>query len=1068
MSKPSSRRTFRKPNNNALGLAGALGEDGGDSDGDMAGNVEENSSRAQRFATNLQGNRFREVWDRRILEQYRLQERKLAIAQGLIADPNKPTSLEDAIEFVGQCTEMCPLFEREEREYKKNVHPLEQKEGQPGRIDPAKAVTMYHRSAAGIDQPLPSDVRTPVTLKRTLDYLFHHVMTTQPPDLSEPATPLSALRYTHGFIRDRTRGIRQDFTYQRHVGIAENIECHERIARFHILAIHEMARLEDAQFLKQEAEQLNKTLISLVELYDDQRLDGRTCSNEPEFRAYQLLSHLNDNEVARTILDLPQDIFNHSYLQLAFTFRALAQRNFDSQKVGSKYNAEISLNFFTRFFKRAKKSDVPFLMACLAHNKFGDIRRAGVRALMRAYPAPPQGVVLRNGDDPANARVIPTGVFMKLLQCETEAEAMGIADALGVEPYYPRGIDGLDPSEPLGFLVNTSADFDDNGDAPPAAPCAAIESKKSGATYQDIIDGKLAHPQQSHAPHPLLVAPRARVHSQSTSSNAPPEIQPVQQSAPPSVSPAAGPSFSFSSSFKASATSFQPSSFSFQSTQTIGPSTVQAHVGSASNVFSSKGTAFSPRPLSMPVQPTSTMSNISMQNKGIDAFTPLPLDKASAPPPLSLLTAGNDDADLPAQSSGSNARTNITPKAARPTPSRMEKVAALPLTRKPSRALVDSLAKRLTSEAIVTHIKATVQRVTDDAIALEQVHRQKLCARKQSQIRAQVESVLCERILIQMADEIIQEEAADAYGEEMWESPLRQRTFTWWRLKARSKAERRDRDLDRAARRSKYKQHIQSLVLGSSLSSSQNQIDADSETPTSWAPSDVDQDATVSLRKVCTSVQLSKRKAILHEGTFFSVLSSYVCNLSRTDENDPIHLDAMQEHISWHVVIAATQQASGTWLKSKFNLTIDRETLPFDSVASVSMAADASDQTFVSALRNALPRMRYQPHFEVSMEDPASSLFGVARELLSFVDYLLLQNIDGQLILSLRRKAYAQARSPTEPRNVAQLVAAALRIMEKLQSAVLDGILGSLQISSDGYSKITFDCSKADRINDVE
>lgn len=169
---------------------------------------------------------------------------------------------------------------------------------------------------------------------------------------------------------------------------------------------------------------------------------------------------MNDNEVARTILDLPQDVFNHPYLQLAFTFRALAQRNFDSQKVGSKYNAEISLNFFTRFFKRAKKSDVPFLMACLAHNKFGDIRRAGVRALMRAYPAPPQGVVLRNGDDPANARVIPTGVFMKLLQCETEAEAMGIADALGVEPYYPRGIDGLDPSQPLGFLVNTSADFD--------------------------------------------------------------------------------------------------------------------------------------------------------------------------------------------------------------------------------------------------------------------------------------------------------------------------------------------------------------------------------------------------------------------------------------------------------------------------------------------------------------------------------------------------------------------------------------------------------------------------------
>lgn len=62
----------------------------------------------------------------RQLEQSRIQERKQAIAQGLIADPDKPTSLENAIEFVGTCTEMCPSFEREEREFKKNVHPLEQ------------------------------------------------------------------------------------------------------------------------------------------------------------------------------------------------------------------------------------------------------------------------------------------------------------------------------------------------------------------------------------------------------------------------------------------------------------------------------------------------------------------------------------------------------------------------------------------------------------------------------------------------------------------------------------------------------------------------------------------------------------------------------------------------------------------------------------------------------------------------------------------------------------------------------------------------------------------------------
>lgn len=61
MSKPSSRRNFRKQNPISLGLTGALGDDGVDSDGDFGGNAEDASNRAQRFATSLEGNQFREV-----------------------------------------------------------------------------------------------------------------------------------------------------------------------------------------------------------------------------------------------------------------------------------------------------------------------------------------------------------------------------------------------------------------------------------------------------------------------------------------------------------------------------------------------------------------------------------------------------------------------------------------------------------------------------------------------------------------------------------------------------------------------------------------------------------------------------------------------------------------------------------------------------------------------------------------------------------------------------------------------------------------------------------------------
>jgi hypothetical protein len=52
-------------------------------------------------------------------------ERRTAIAQGLIADPDKPRSLSEAIRFVGTCRDMCPEFEMHQREYQNNVEKWE-------------------------------------------------------------------------------------------------------------------------------------------------------------------------------------------------------------------------------------------------------------------------------------------------------------------------------------------------------------------------------------------------------------------------------------------------------------------------------------------------------------------------------------------------------------------------------------------------------------------------------------------------------------------------------------------------------------------------------------------------------------------------------------------------------------------------------------------------------------------------------------------------------------------------------------------------------------------------------
>lgn len=61
--------------------------------------------------------------------------------------------------------------------------------------------------------------------QRTLDYLFHELLA------KEGFSP------TFDFIRDRSRSVRNDFTMQHETGPLA-IECHERCARFHILALH--------------------------------------------------------------------------------------------------------------------------------------------------------------------------------------------------------------------------------------------------------------------------------------------------------------------------------------------------------------------------------------------------------------------------------------------------------------------------------------------------------------------------------------------------------------------------------------------------------------------------------------------------------------------------------------------------------------------------------------------------------------------------------------------------------------------------------------------------------------
>ena len=94
-----------------------------------------------------------------------------------------------------------------------------------GEFDRARLVKKYRRPAAGDDKDrnTKENTRTPVALLRTLDFL----MTVMDDDLPRGSSACERV----GFVRDRTRQIRTDFSVQRMVNFP-HLYCVEVIARF--------------------------------------------------------------------------------------------------------------------------------------------------------------------------------------------------------------------------------------------------------------------------------------------------------------------------------------------------------------------------------------------------------------------------------------------------------------------------------------------------------------------------------------------------------------------------------------------------------------------------------------------------------------------------------------------------------------------------------------------------------------------------------------------------------------------------------------------------------------------
>ena len=250
--------------------------------------------------------------------------------------------------------------------------------------DETKMVKRFRRSAAGYDEQLPSDIRPPEVLQKTLAYLINEVVGGPQP-----------LGFVHKFVWDRTRSIRNDFSIQQVTkpdDLRIAIDCFERIARFHIVSLHLLSRpgQDNADFdSHQEREQLNNTLLSLMYYYDDSR-SKIALPNEAEFRAYCIIFEIQDQrpDLEDRAQNWPRHLLGDERIKTALhLYAAAGNARHEQGPLRPRAPFVIAQALSGRFWSILRSNAVSYLMACVAEIYFNTIRKNTLEAIWKAYKA---------------------------------------------------------------------------------------------------------------------------------------------------------------------------------------------------------------------------------------------------------------------------------------------------------------------------------------------------------------------------------------------------------------------------------------------------------------------------------------------------------------------------------------------------------------------------------------------------------------------------------------------------------------------------------------------------------
>jgi hypothetical protein len=399
-------------------------------------------------------------------KSYREKARKSLIRAGLVDDPDQRRTLEQALDFRGVSDEMCPEWEKITRITEYDVRNPEKAPDDSGDLVaiPSLMVKRLARSAAGQDAPLPMDVRSFATLRKTLDYLIDDLI---PDD--------SLLPSKHNFLWDRTRAIRIDLSVQKYNLTSDErtdlVYCLETIARFHVTALHLLSQdgfaAEDFSE-QQEIEQLGKTLISLKELYDDCVEQGIECANEAEFRGYYIVFNARNPAIKETVEGWGTRLWNTDGIRTAMCLVESLQNTWTLQGPLNPYApTELALGTAAMFFSIVSSPQISYTMACFAEIHFNDVRKSMLQIIRTSYSRPREG-----------PKDITPAFLKERLRFDTEDEAVDFAQKHGL-------IFGQDGAQRYAILNSRQAIEDPRIRHPFSR--SIVERKRSGRALPEII-----------------------------------------------------------------------------------------------------------------------------------------------------------------------------------------------------------------------------------------------------------------------------------------------------------------------------------------------------------------------------------------------------------------------------------------------------------------------------------------------------------------------------------------------------------------------------------------------------